>query len=363
MTVPRPLLLNTPVPREIARRLRQEGCNPAPILQGLGFPADVESSPSCVVAAQTVMDLYEQAATLAGDPDFGLHLAAHCNRSAFGLVAFSMRAAATVGEALRRFARDVAHINELKSATVTEDARSVRFELRVPGINIGMGRHANEFCTALVLLELRAATRIALVPNEVFFAHSRPANVQEHVRMFQTRTLRFGRGCSGFVLPRAYLEVPLRTADAALVETVDLHLQSSRQHRVLPTISAAVQRLLRESMGHELPTLEVLAMRLGMRPRTLQRRLAQEHTSVQHELDLVRRELAGVYLREDVSPSEVASLLGYADMPAFRRAFKRWTGSSIDAWKHQETPLCARASASGSPLPEPSAATDPDRSA
>ena len=43
----------------------------------------------------------------------------------------------------------------------------------------------------------------------------------------------------------------------------------------------------------------------------------------------VRRDLALSYLRQRHLPfSEIAMLLGYSELSAFSRAFRRWTGAS-----------------------------------
>jgi AraC-like DNA-binding protein len=76
-------------------------------------------------------------------------------------------------------------------------------------------------------------------------------------------------------------------------------------------------------------SLEVLAARLGMSARTLQRKLRALGTSHQELLDEMRKALAVRYLAEpDVAVCEVAYLLGFSESSAFHRAFKRWTGTT-----------------------------------
>lgn len=71
-----------------------------------------------------------------------------------------------------------------------------------------------------------------------------------------------------------------------------------------------------------------------MSARTLARRLDDEGTSFSKLLDDLRRELAVSHLRDrDISVSEVAFLLGFADANAFSRAFKRWTGAPPSRFK------------------------------
>jgi AraC-like DNA-binding protein len=73
---------------------------------------------------------------------------------------------------------------------------------------------------------------------------------------------------------------------------------------------------------------------MGVSERTLQRRLGEEETNYATVLSEVRQSTAEKYLRKpDVSLSEVAWLLGFAEQSSFTRAFKRWTGQSPGAFR------------------------------
>ncbi|MGH7439365.1 MAG: helix-turn-helix transcriptional regulator, partial [Polyangiaceae bacterium] len=77
------------------------------------------------------------------------------------------------------------------------------------------------------------------------------------------------------------------------------------------------------------PALSQLARAMGVSERTLQRRLGEEGTTVQHLTEDVRHELSLEYLRDrSLSVGEVADRLGYSSLAAFSRAFRRWRGVS-----------------------------------
>jgi AraC-like DNA-binding protein len=66
-----------------------------------------------------------------------------------------------------------------------------------------------------------------------------------------------------------------------------------------------------------------------MSPRTLGRRLQEQGTTLKALLDDTRRRLALEYLRNRAHTlTEIAFLLGYSELSAFNRAFRRWTGST-----------------------------------
>lgn len=95
-----------------------------------------------------------------------------------------------------------------------------------------------------------------------------------------------------------------------------------------------LQCLLRERLPGGDPSQEDLAASLAMTPRTLQRKLAEAGTTYRALLNDTRHMLALAYLRGGHdSISEIAYLLGFAEVSAFTRAFKRWTGVAPSAWR------------------------------
>lgn len=66
-----------------------------------------------------------------------------------------------------------------------------------------------------------------------------------------------------------------------------------------------------------------------MSDRTLHRRLEEHGTTFKDLVDEVRFTAARLYLEDPaMGLSEVAFRLGYSDLRAFARAFKRWAGTT-----------------------------------
>jgi len=74
------------------------------------------------------------------------------------------------------------------------------------------------------------------------------------------------------------------------------------------------------------------ARALGIGAGTLQRRLEREGTSFQAVLAKTREALARHYLSQtQLTPSEIAYLLGFDDPNSLYRSFRRWTGMTPEA--------------------------------
>lgn len=75
------------------------------------------------------------------------------------------------------------------------------------------------------------------------------------------------------------------------------------------------------------PTLDRMAASFDIAERTLRRNLVAEGHPFRDLVERVRQDLCVLYLAEDHRPlGEIALLLGYSDLSAFTRAYRRWHG-------------------------------------
>ncbi|MCY1264457.1 hypothetical protein D9M71_93010 [compost metagenome] len=109
------------------------------------------------------------------------------------------------------------------------------------------------------------------------------------------------------------------------------YAEQSSQGTLLEQVATAVLA----GMQHGL-SLERLAERLHMTPRTLHRALLREGWSFSEIVEIQRRYLASDLLREGaLDIGEVAEHLGYRELRSFTRAFLRWYGTSPGAFRQE----------------------------
>lgn len=90
---------------------------------------------------------------------------------------------------------------------------------------------------------------------------------------------------------------------------------------------ALVRTSLCDQLASGRLTAASIAVEMAVSKRTLQRRLASEHTSFSDLLDEVRQEVALAALSKgDLNCKELSALLGYRHQSTFTRAVHRWTG-------------------------------------
>lgn len=123
------------------------------------------------------------------------------------------------------------------------------------------------------------------------------------------------------------LDLPIRRDEAALTAFLDgAPGKLTTLYRRDREMVLRVRDLLRAALPAAL-SLDDVADRLHLSPRTVHRRLEEEGSSFRAIKDALRRDMALARLaKSSDSVSQVASDLGYADTSAFYRAFVEWTG-------------------------------------
>jgi len=170
-----------------------------------------------------------------------------------------------------------------------------------------------------------------LMPIAVEFAYPEPEWGHVYRRYFkcpvrfdcpQTRIVRRA-GSADFELPLGNRLMAM-TAEKSLFQRIPT--------RAMQFLPLKLRHFLVRSYG-AMPSLERAASEFGMSGRTMRRRLAEDGTSYQQEVDVIRERFArGYFARGGHSLTELSEVLGFSSTQAFSRAFQRWTGESAQTY-------------------------------
>ncbi len=140
------------------------------------------------------------------------------------------------------------------------------------------------------------------------------------------------------VFDKADLQKPFLTQNNIMWQYLETELnQHLAQHVREQSFAGYVQQELYAAIPSGLFMVEDIAHRLGLSVRTLQRNLSAENTSFKQELQAVQKAMAFSYLKMGLPTEEISSLIGYSEVNAFSRSFKKWTGKTISQYR-QEMP-------------------------
>jgi AraC-like DNA-binding protein len=320
--------------RPVLERLRALDIDVAAVLSSAGAQPSAIADPDGRIPHALAVTLWHEAVRRSGDDAFGIHAAEQIRPGAFDVLDYATRTSATLGEGLERLVRYHRILHDAAVVRLRVDGDRALLSHELPGEVPALPRHPAEFIAAAWVAVARQATGVDFAPLGVSFRHAAPADVREHRRFFRA-PIRFNDATTGVVLSRALLDAPLVESDPGLCAVLERHVRELLERMPRATsFSDRVRQLLAKDLSTGVPSAEVVARRLHMSRRTLQRLLRADGTTFVELVEALRRNLATRYLGEpEVAVAEVAFLLGFSEASAFHRAFKRWSGTTPSAYR------------------------------
>ena len=325
--------------RPLMSGLMTLGYDPVPFLHTRGIDSKMLLDPDATVPMSACVGLLADGVRATGDDNLGLHVAEHAELGSFDVHFYAMVSSPTLGAAFERVCRYQRLIHETSQVRLEKSGDRALLSHRLPG-GMAAPRQTAELLLAAWVRAGRVATRTKWSPAEVRFAHRAPRDCGEHARFFGG-PLRFATGENALVLPTALLDLPCRRTDPLRRRRCWIGYAADWLSAPRPaTLAERARAALSEDLQVGNVTARVSAARLAASVRTLHRALAAEGTSYRRLLDQLRLDIAERHLRDDrMSVAEVGVLpLGFSEISAFHRAFKRWTGRTPVTFRAEARP-------------------------
>jgi AraC-like DNA-binding protein len=288
---------------------------------------------SRIPTAQFVAILTD-AERLCRDPFIGMHAGEQCEPR--GPVAYLLMSHGNLADGLQSLARvAVTAVDRLQiDLDIGRDTASV--VIHPCDRTFESSPHAVEYLSMALLRMLRRAYP-DLDVREVDFRHVRVSGVEEASRAFGA-PVRFAAANTRIVFPAHELQKASRLGNPQVTDQLTklaaaLAAQvtpfASLQDRVAQTARALLAAGVR-------PHRAVVARHLGMSQRSLQRGLEAEGTTFRGVQESVLRELVEALLSNPTLKLDaVAHSVGFGDLAAFSKAFRRWTGCTPARYRAQ----------------------------
>ncbi len=321
----------------------QRGLNRGELLRCAGVSDAVVGDPDGRVPLSSLYDLVEAASESLSDPYLGMHVSASIQVQDMDALGFVMVTSPTFGAAMRRMIDYQRLWSDGERFEMFEENSIVRLTYET----FGPERPAHLQMAQMAFYDM-VVNGTQMIPGiefrSVHFRQVPSAQAEEYRKTFPCPVY-FGGGTNEVRFESRWLEFPMPDSNEALCSFFDRYTQEKLDRLpVESTVVEQVRLMLKTRLGTGQVKLEQVAESLHMSPRTLQRRLSGEGTSLHAELDEVRRQQALYFLEAGTSIAELSWLLGYAEPSVFHRAFKRWTDLSPEVWRaqrrrHQESIL------------------------
>ncbi|MFD0669511.1 AraC family transcriptional regulator [Ramlibacter sp. MAHUQ-53] len=306
------------------------GIDPVRMVSHAGLDRSCLVTPDLRVPEASLAEVLDASARAASCASLGLLVGESWRLSDFGVISLLLQHQPTLRQALQ----ELRHYRHLLSDSVVVDVSDfptvsvVRLAL-VTG-RAYPGRQPMELAMGVLLSLCRHQLGQQWMPRSVHFTHAAPQGTQIHRRMFGGQ-LEFGSEFDGLVLAAGELDKVNPLCDARMAgyakDFVDLQPRKAR------SVAHEVRRAVHVQLPRGRCTVDLVAQSLGLSARTLQRQMEQEGVSFLSVVNEVRRDLAVRYLAGEVhSVSQVAELLGFAQVSVFSRWFSQQYGCPPSRW-------------------------------
>jgi AraC-like DNA-binding protein len=315
---------------------RELGVNPDEIFEHFGFTPTQFDDPDFEIPYVTAGRLLARCAKATRCPQFGLLVGIRARPSTLGIPGFLLLNAPDVGTALGTLVQNLDLHDRGGVPLLDMQGKSTRLGYAICQLHVEASDLIYDLAIAVGCNIMRCLCGGGWNPTEVCLSRNSPPDLKPY-RRFYRAPVRFNMDRNTLQFPNRWLNHKIPGADALLHrhlarEADELH--SLRQVNIVSN----TRRLLRTSMMNGHCTVNEIAKQLCMHERTLHRRLREEGTSYQLELDAVRCETARQLLAGSTMPiARIAATLNYSSVSAFNRAFKRWTGSTPARWRNGNT--------------------------
>lgn len=321
--------------------MEARGVSSEEVIRESGLPKTLFNRVDTRLSARDFAQLVSVCLRLHDLPGLGYAFGLHVKPTSHGLVGFAMMNCRTPRNALEVAERFSALRGDIMRLRVIE-CEEVAF-LRVEGTEKLHGGMLPFLLEVLCGMAARFTDFLLGQDSkalEMWVEHAEPAYFGQWRDSLPL--VRFGMPFNQMVFPAGEMDRPLPLANPVSARAAVRQLEAQMAMVNGQAGMAGRVRVLLETMYDEIPSLAAVANRLNISPSTLKRRLQQEGTTFQQQLDDVRRTMAMRLLcNPAMSVEQVTRTLGYSDAANFTRAFRKWTGLSPSAWRKTQRSVVA----------------------
>lgn len=323
------------VVRGLVGVVEQAGVSSVAFLRAFGLTHEQLHAADGRMPRSKVYELCGLALDLTSDPALGLHWAERFHEGTFVPISQLMVHAATLQkgfDSLNQFSRLLA--DDPSYQLVRSEGKVTLRVVRSVGESARIQRFVAEMMIAGFYRIIRSFS-VHAQPEQVCFEYPAPAYQVEYARVFE-RPVKFGQAFSGIVFDGSLLDTPAPHKD----DDVHRALEALAVRRLMKVTQETpyalrVREFLVQQGGPQRTEMSAVARAVGLSVRSLRRRLTDEGASYNTLANDAQMIVAKHFLRDKRSTiQETAFLMGFADVRAFHRAFRRWTGTTPSAYQN-----------------------------
>ncbi|MFI9406234.1 AraC family transcriptional regulator [Nocardia sp. NPDC052316] len=330
--------------RSAVATAERQGVDIGQLLSSVGVAPELLAQDRARVTVEQMAATMRQLWRITDDELFGLG-PAPVPRGSTRLVGFGLVGCPDLGSAIARFGEYQRLLPGLPPMAVVTTGGRTRCTL-----DTSVLAAAEELLTVFLLAAIHRMISWGIgrrVPlRQVEFPYPRPRNVADYDLVFGA-PLVFEATTAAITFDSELLAAPLTKTEEDLIDwarNAPIDVLSRRDYGT--SLAEQVRKILARGLhggrersagraGEHWPTADEVAKRLAMSPQTVRRKLGEESTSItQIREDILRDAAVASLVRGDETVEALSARLGFSEPSAFRRAFRRWTGSPPGSYRN-----------------------------
>lgn len=327
----------------------------AALLEGLELTEAQLEEPNARVAVATMNQLIARGRERSGEPGIGVFMGLRRRLSNYGFLGLAAMHARTLRQAVELMVEFAPVVSTTITLRFEVDGKLASLQL-IENVDLGPVRDV-VLLSMLIGMQQMSFTLTGREPTGVVEI-AVPKPIYYHRFVDVLASVVFDRPQTRLVFDSSFLDMPIAAADRATLRLARAQCEQLLARLVQSaSFVDCVRRLIPQPEGFR--TLEQVAALLGLSSRTLKRKLAGQSVSFSEMVESERHERAQFLLRWSEQPLEqVAQQLGYATLPNFIRAFKRWSGETPAVYRRANRVEPPAPVAAQAPVSLPPAAAD-----
>ncbi len=271
--------------------------------------------------------LWQLVIQVSDDPAIGLKMGSDSDLSRMGIVGHVIFNSRNLEEGIEHYIHLFNLINEALIITLEKnsDTASIIFTHKYPDYYCIQDM---ERSLVQALYRTRSWLEVNAPVQSIHFTHKAPSYESTYRKIFSCPVL-FNQHQCKLVFSRSYLDYQSKKSNP-YVKQASLQFANQLMTKFnYQSLTEKVRSYIFTELEDNEPCIERISAKLNISKQTLYRKLKAEGTLFKNLVEMVRFDKAKQLLNQtSLTTSEIAFRLGFSELSAFSRAFKRWSGVS-----------------------------------
>lgn len=318
------------IDKNILNLLSHININPIELLKKANLPIDLFNHNTISVNSEQYANLLSSLNELSQIPNLAIILGCFENIETFSPPIFASYCSKNGIMCIERLSAYKKLIGPLQF-DITKTSDSISVEIKYIDSVLNKSQFLLDVEMIFIVNLLRNATKCDISPVQVFTSNHSLAN--EFFNFYKSTPIPSDINC--LVFSKTDMNIEFISQNELMWDYFEPELNKRLNDlEIDDSMSAKVRSVLIELLPAGECSVDVVSSKLGLNTRTLQRKLKEENTTYQKQLNHTRELLSLHYLKKGTLPIiDIAFLLGFQDINSFVRAFRSWTGMSITEFR------------------------------